>query len=145
MEKLSYSYLSRETHLKNKTEINSSWEGAIYQSEWAKINSSWVVFNFFLYVCCCLMHPNCFVWPIQQILNAFYIILIFHFKYQILYTCKLASLSLRNQHICEKVRFLSEMSKISLRWVIFQSLRVNTFYECIIFLNCELITKCIKI
>ena len=28
--------------LKNKIENNSTWEGAFYQSEWAKINSSWV-------------------------------------------------------------------------------------------------------
>ena len=26
------------THLKNKIENNSTWEGAFYQSEWVKIN-----------------------------------------------------------------------------------------------------------
>ena len=41
------------TRLKNKIENNSTWEGAFYQSEWAKINSSWVTLVFSLYVCCC--------------------------------------------------------------------------------------------
>ena len=27
--------------LKNKTENNSTWEGAFYESEWVKINSTW--------------------------------------------------------------------------------------------------------
>ena len=33
--------------LKNKIENNSTWEDAVYQSEWAKINSSWVMSVFF--------------------------------------------------------------------------------------------------
>ena len=28
--------------LRNKIENNSTWEGAVYQSEWVKINSTWV-------------------------------------------------------------------------------------------------------
>ena len=33
------------TRLKNKDlKNNSTWEGAFYQNEWAKINSSWVYF-----------------------------------------------------------------------------------------------------
>ena len=35
-----------------------------------------------------------------------------------------------NQLKDEKVRFLSEMSEINSRCVIFQSLRLNTFEEC---------------
>ena len=42
------------------------------------------------------MYSIGFVCPIQQILDAFYTILTFHFKYQILCTCKLASSSCRN-------------------------------------------------
>ena len=34
-----------------------------------------------------------FIWPCKQIKKAFYTILTFHFKSQILYKCKLASLS----------------------------------------------------
>ena len=37
--------------LKNKIENNSTWEDAFYQSELVKINSSWVIFIFSLYVC----------------------------------------------------------------------------------------------
>ena len=33
-------------HLKNKTENNSTWEGAFYQSEWDEIKSSWVIYFF---------------------------------------------------------------------------------------------------
>ena len=41
------------TRLKKKRVKNkSAWEGAIYQSGWAKMNSSWVIFIFSLYVCC---------------------------------------------------------------------------------------------
>ena len=40
------------TRLKNKIENNSTWEAAFYQSEWVKVNSSWVVLFFSLYVCC---------------------------------------------------------------------------------------------
>ena len=39
-----------------------------------------------------LLHQHCFEWLTYQLLNAFYTILNFHFKYQILYACKLASL-----------------------------------------------------
>ena len=34
---------------KNKIEKNSTWEGAFYQSEWAKINLSY--FSFFYFMC----------------------------------------------------------------------------------------------
>ena len=34
-------------HLKNKIENNPAWEGAFYQSEWAKANSSWELISFF--------------------------------------------------------------------------------------------------
>ena len=33
--------------LKSKIENNSSWEGAFYQSKWAKINWSWVILDFY--------------------------------------------------------------------------------------------------
>ena len=36
-----------------KVENNSTWKGAFYQSEWVKINSSWVILIFSLYVCWC--------------------------------------------------------------------------------------------
>ena len=38
---------------KNKIEDASIWEDAFYQSEWVKINASWVVLVFSLYVYCC--------------------------------------------------------------------------------------------
>ena len=41
------------SRLKNKIENNSTWEGAFYQSEWVKINWSWVILVFSRYVCCC--------------------------------------------------------------------------------------------
>ena len=82
------------TRLKKKIENNSTWESAFYQSEWVKINSSWVTFIFFAILCVLLlMHPNSFVWPIYQIFNAFYTILTFHLKYQIFYECKIANFS----------------------------------------------------
>ena len=37
--------------LKNKIENNSTWEGAFYQSEWVKINWSWVALVFFHFMC----------------------------------------------------------------------------------------------
>ena len=37
----------KSTHLKNKIENISTLEGALYQREWAKINSSWIILNFF--------------------------------------------------------------------------------------------------
>ena len=40
-----------------------------------------------------IMYPNCYVWPCKQIMNAFYSILTLNFKLQILYPCKLGSLS----------------------------------------------------
>ena len=54
------------------------------------------LFSFFHFMCVVvIMHSNCFVWPIYTILNGFYAILTFHFKYPILYTCKLSSLAWR--------------------------------------------------
>ena len=40
----------KNTRLKKKTENNSTWEGAFYQSEWVKINSDWVILVFSLCV-----------------------------------------------------------------------------------------------
>ena len=81
------------TRLINKIENNSTWEGAFYQNEWVKINSSWVSFVFFTLCVLLRMHPNCFVCTVKQKLNTFYTILTFHFKYQILHARKLTSLS----------------------------------------------------
>ena len=53
------------------------------------------------------MLPNCFACPIKQILNSFYIILAFHFKHQVLYTCKLTSLSHRKSTQVRKGAFYS--------------------------------------
>ena len=77
----------------SKIENNSTWGSAFYVSEWVKVISSWVILLFSLYVCCCWCIRIFFVRPNQQILNAFYAILTFHFKYQIFYTCKLDRLS----------------------------------------------------
>ena len=44
-----YSY----TRLKNKIENTSAWEGALYQSEWVKMNSSWVILIFSFWMCTC--------------------------------------------------------------------------------------------
>ena len=41
-------FLLSSTRLKNKIENNSTWEDAIYQSVWVKINSSWVILVFSL-------------------------------------------------------------------------------------------------
>ena len=42
------------TSFKSKIENNwDNWEGAFYQSEWVKINSSLVILEFSLYVYCC--------------------------------------------------------------------------------------------
>ena len=49
---------------KTKIENDSTWEGAFYASEWAKINSSWVSLVFFTLCVLLLILPNCFVWPI---------------------------------------------------------------------------------
>ena len=32
-------------------ENNSTWQGAFYQREWDKINSSWVILVFFYFMC----------------------------------------------------------------------------------------------
>ena len=40
---------AEKTRLKKKIENNSTWEDVFYQSEWAKINSSWVIFIFSLF------------------------------------------------------------------------------------------------
>ena len=45
-----YNYAS-VTHLQNKTEKNSSWERAFYESEWVKINSSWIILVFSIHAC----------------------------------------------------------------------------------------------
>ena len=44
-------YMYEFAHLKNKIENYSTSEGALYQSEWVKINSSWIFFIFFLFMC----------------------------------------------------------------------------------------------
>ena len=56
------------TSIKKKIENNWNWEGALYQSESVKINSSWVIFIFSFYNFMCyklyvllIMHPNDFV------------------------------------------------------------------------------------
>ena len=41
------------TRLKNDIGNNSTSEGAIYESEWVKINLNWVILVFSFYVCCC--------------------------------------------------------------------------------------------
>ena len=53
------------------------------------------------------MFPNCFAWPYKQKMNAFCAILTFHFKLQILQTCKLDSLSCENSLKGDKVVFFS--------------------------------------
>ena len=65
-----------------------------------------------------LMYPQCFGWHIFQIMNAFYTILTFHFKFKTLYLCNSPTWTDENQLKCEKVHFLSEMSEIDSRWVI---------------------------
>ena len=41
------------TRLKNDIGNNSTSEGAIYESEWVKINLNWVILVFSFYVRCC--------------------------------------------------------------------------------------------
>ena len=59
------------------------------------------------------MYSKCFVWPYKQIMNAFYTILTFHFKLQILYACNSPVSADENQLEGEKVRFFFEMYKIN--------------------------------
>ena len=40
-------FLFSLTRSQKMIESNSTWEGAFYQGEWAKINSSWVILVFF--------------------------------------------------------------------------------------------------
>ena len=70
-----------------------------------------------------LIHPYCFVCLIWKILNGFYCILTFHFEYQILYTCKLASLSCRKSTQVRERAFSigNEWNKLKMRY--FQSLK----------------------
>ena len=91
MENMNYSHCIYDSFpivifctLKNKTENNSFWEGAFYQSKWVKIDSSWV-FLFFHFLCVAVNASKLFRMA-QQILRAFYTILTFHFKHQILYS-----------------------------------------------------------
>ena len=37
----------KAARLKNNTKNNSTWECTFYQSEWAQINSSWVILIFY--------------------------------------------------------------------------------------------------
>ena len=102
------------TLLKKKMENNSTWEGAIFLDEWVKINSNWIIF--ILRIAAANV-SKFFCVARKQIMNAFYIILTFHFKYQILYACKLASLKWRKSKKVEN--FLSKMREINSRLVIF--------------------------
>ena len=78
------------------------------------------LFYFFFTLCVLvLMHPNCFVGSIQQLLNAFYTILIFYFKYKFYMHVNSPASADENQLKCEKVRFRSEMSEINSRLVTF--------------------------
>ena len=87
--------------LKNKIENYSTWEGAFYQSEWDKINSNWVLLVF-QFLCNATNASELFC--MVHVANAFYTILTFDFKCQILYASKLPSLSVKNQLKREKVR-----------------------------------------
>ena len=57
------------------------------------------------------MHINYFVWPSKQTMDAFYTILIFHFKYQMLHLNS-AVWADENTLKREKMSFLTEMSEI---------------------------------
>ena len=63
----------KHTRLKKKTENNSAWEGAFYQSDWVKINSSWVILVFH-FMCVAANAFELFCMAYLTILNAFYII-----------------------------------------------------------------------
>ena len=56
-------YLWFCTRLKNKVKNKPTWEVAFYQSDWVKINSSWVILFFCTLCVLLLMHPNQFIWP----------------------------------------------------------------------------------
>ena len=69
-------------------------------------------------------------------MSTFYTVLTFNFNYQILYACKLASLSWKkNQLKCEKVRFLSETCEILSKWVILN------FLDWTLFKSTRIITR----
>ena len=104
------------TRLKNRIKNNSTWEGTFYQSDWVKIDSCSVILVFH-FMCVAANASELFCMAhLSNINNAFYTILNFHSKYQILYKGKL---TVKNQFKCEKVYFRTEMSEIYSRCVIF--------------------------
>ena len=104
------------THLKNKIENISTREGAFYQSEW-----------FFPFIC---VAANVFkLFCMAHLANTEHFS--YHTKFSFLnikfyvHVNSPASAD-KNQFNCEKKRFLSEMSGIISRWVIFKALRLKT-------------------
>ena len=62
------------------------------KNEWVKINSSWVILVFyFMYVAADASELFCMAY--LAIIERFLTILIFHFKYQVFYVCKLTNFS----------------------------------------------------
>ena len=75
----------------------------------------------------CVAHFHFHLQTFKKNKNAFYTILTFHFKYQVLYTCKLASLCWRKSTQRREVVFSLRNEWNLLKMCNFQSLRVNTF------------------
>ena len=103
--------------LRNKFENNSTWEGAFYQSEWDKINSSWVIFIFSLYVCCFLCVRIVLYGPFRKYRTLLCHSNISNIKFYM--HINSPAWTDKNHLKCEKMRFISKMNEINSRRVIF--------------------------
>ena len=91
------------THLKYSNSISNLKKQRMKITQLEKVSfikvnqlklTQFELFQFFHFMCDAVNTSDLFFsWLIQEILSAFYTILAFHFKYQVLYACKLTSLS----------------------------------------------------
>ena len=78
------------TSLKKKIKKNSTCEGVFYQSKFVRKLTQVELFSFLNHF---IFSSELFCMALLANIETFYAIQTFHFKYQILYACKLASLS----------------------------------------------------
>ena len=77
------------------------------------------IFYFFRFICIAANASQLFCMTLLAYNGRFLYHLTFHFKYEIYMQVNSPALVDENQLKCEKVRFLSEMNGINIRWVIF--------------------------
>ena len=101
------------------TENNSTWGSAFYQSEWVIINSSWIILVYFM----CVAANASKLFCMAHLANIKLFLCHSNLSYQIsnfIYMhVNSTAWADENQLKCEKVSFLSEISEINSRWVIF--------------------------